>query len=76
MSNSRKSQTSELTDTYQNIRPGVVLLIMSWHGPWVSHHMIALFMAIEASVPCGTFTQTPGRIQKVDPLMGVPIEYP
>ena len=21
-------------------------------------------------------TQTPGRIQKVDPLMGVPIEYP
>ena len=21
-------------------------------------------------------TQTPGRIQKVDPLMGVPIKYP
>ena len=22
------------------------------------------------------YTQTPGRIQKVDPLMGVPIKYP
>ena len=24
----------------------------------------------------GILTQTPGRIQKVDPLMGVPIKYP
>ena len=24
----------------------------------------------------GTYSQTPGRIQKVDPLMGVPMKYP
>ena len=24
----------------------------------------------------GRVSQTPGRIQKVDPLMGVPIKYP
>ena len=27
-------------------------------------------------VLCFFMTQTPGRIQKVDPLMAVPIQYP
>ena len=32
---------------------------------------------IRASTDLGGFrSQTPGRIQKVDPLMGVPIKYP
>ena len=33
---------------------------------------IIMFLCV-STYPC---TQTPGRIQKVDPLMGVPVKYP